>query len=267
VLRERGLLHEQRYVQHLAAAGLEIVRIEGVDATPEAVAQTHDAMRRGVPVIVQGALANASWSGRADILHRVGTPSHLGAWSYEPTDTKLSRETRAGAILQLCVYADLLAHAQGRAPEYMHIVAPWTDFKPRHYRFNDYGAFFRRVRKALAEFVAAGTPPATYPDPVEHCDVCRWRDTCDKRRRADDHLCLVEGITKVQINELKVRAVGTAASLAALPLPLPWKPDRGAVQSYVRVREQARIQVAARETGERYFELLPTSSISCAWAR
>jgi predicted RecB family nuclease len=74
-------------------------------------------MRRGVPVIVQGALANGSWSGRADILHRVGTPSHLGAWSYERTDTKLSRETRAGAILQLCVYADLLAHAQGRASE------------------------------------------------------------------------------------------------------------------------------------------------------
>jgi uncharacterized protein len=260
VLRERGLLHEQRYVEHLAASGLDIIRIEGVDVTPDAVAQTQEAMRLGTPVIVQGALSNGQWSGRADILLRVDTPSQLGAWSYEPTDTKLSRETRAGAILQLCVYADLLAQTQGRAPEHMHIVAPWTDFKPHRYRFDDFGAFFRRAQQGLATSVAAEPAETTYPDPTEHCDVCRWRDTCDKRRRADHHLCLVAGISKVQINELKGRGVATAVQLATLSLPLPWKPERGAIQSYVRIREQARIQVAARESGERTFELLPVEA-------
>ena len=38
-------------------------------------------------------------------------------------------------------------------------------------------------------------PPAgTYPEPVEHCDVCRWAAECATRRRADDHLSLVAGI-------------------------------------------------------------------------
>ena len=82
-------------------------------------------------------------------------------------------------------------------------------------------------------------------------------DACDKRRRDDDHLCLVAGISKLQINELKARGIATVKDLAGMPLPLDWKPDRGSIDSYGRVREQARLQVEARETGERKFELLP----------
>jgi hypothetical protein len=42
-----------------------------------------------------------------------------------------------------------------------------------------------------------------------------------------------------------------------MALPLDWKPDRGSAGSYTRVREQARLQVEARESGEARFELLP----------
>lgn len=256
VLWERGALHEQNYVEHLKASGLDVIRIEGVDVSAEAVTATIDAMRNGVPVIVQGALGNGKWSGRADILKRVEGQSRFGDWSYEPIDTKLARETKAGAILQLCVYADLLTQAQGSAPEYMHVVAPWTDFKPFHYRFTDYAAYFRRVQRGLEASLLEPQAAANYPDPKEHCDVCRWWETCDKRRRSDDHLCLVAGISKIQINEFKAQGVDTAEKLSAVPLPLPWKPERGSVQAYNRMREQARIQVEARKTGINAFELL-----------
>ncbi|MER9335797.1 TM0106 family RecB-like putative nuclease [Mesorhizobium sp. M0293] len=88
----------------------------------------------------------------------------------------------------------------------------------------------------------------------------------NKRRRADDHLCLVAGISKVQINELKTRGVGAMESLAAMPLPLQWKPERGSAHSYERVREQARLQVEARASGNLGFELLPVEAgfgLSC----
>jgi hypothetical protein len=42
-----------------------------------------------------------------------------------------------------------------------------------------------------------------------------------------------------------------------MPLPLDWKPDRGSTESYVRVREQARIVAEARAAGSGKFELLP----------
>jgi predicted RecB family nuclease len=204
ILRERGAIHEQSYVEHLRKAGLEAVKIDGIDVSDAAVAETLAVMKQGVPVIVQAALADGrGWLGRADILRRVEKPSALGAWSYEPIDTKLARKTRAGSVLQLCHYADLLTAIQGCAPECMYVVVPWSDFEPQHYRYADYAAFFRKVKRGMLASLAAKTPDNAYPDPIEHCDICRWQVSCDKRRRDDDHPCLVAGISKVQINELK----------------------------------------------------------------
>jgi predicted RecB family nuclease len=257
ILRERGATHERKYVEHLTSLGLRVVAIEGVGVSSDAVAETIAAMKSGVDAIVQGALAQGNWVGRTDVLLKVKAPSMLGNWSYEPIDTKLARETKAGAVLQLCLYCDLLRETQGAAPEFMHVVAPWTDFKPSSYRFADYESYFRNVRRGLEQSLASTEPEQTYPDPKEHCKICRWGETCDKRRREDDHLCLVAGISKLQISELASRDIKTLAALAEVPVPLEWKPDRGSVQSLTRVKEQARIQEDGRRTGERRFEFLP----------
>ncbi len=257
ILRERGAIHEQNYVDHLTKAGLKVAKIDGVDVTDAAVGETLAAMKDGNDVIVQGALAHDGWAGRADILRRVETLGGFGGWSYEPVDTKLARETKAGSVLQLCLYADLLRVAQGAAPEWMHVIVPWSDFEPQRYRFADYGAYYRQVRRSLIESLAGDDAGQTYPDPIAHCDICRWCETCDKRRRDDDHLCLVAGISRLQIGELKAHGVATAQGLAVMPLPLAWKPDRGSAEALVRVREQARIQVEARLSGARKFEVLP----------
>lgn len=128
ILWERGSIHEQNYVEHLTKAGLEVIRIDGFDVSPEAVAATIAAMRRGAQIIAQGAFSHQGWVGRADILRRIEVPSLLGVWSYEPIDTKLARETKAGAVLQLCLYSDLIKEVQGLAPEHMFVVVPWSDF-------------------------------------------------------------------------------------------------------------------------------------------
>ena len=77
--------------------------------------------------------------------------------------------------------------------------------------------------------------------------------------RADDHLSLVAGISKIQIDELQRRQIRTVASLATTAIPLPWKPDRGAAQSYERIREQARVQVEGRTAGRVIYEPLPVT--------
>lgn len=73
----------------------------------------------------------------------------------------------------------------------------------------------------------------------------------------DDHLSFVAGISKSQIGELERRGAATMAALAELPVPLQWKPDRGAARSYEKVREQARIQVEGRSAGMVLYEALP----------
>jgi uncharacterized protein len=257
ILSECGAIHEQSYIEHLTKAGLDVVRVDGVEVTNEVVAGTLAAMRRGVPVIAQAALSHQGWNGRADILRRVEAPSALGGWSYEAIDTKLARETKAGTILQLCLYSDLLAAMQSLPPEYMYVVVPWSEFVPQQYRFADYAAYFRKVKRAFLTAMARSATEETYPDPIVHCEICRWREVCEKRRRDDDHLCLVAGISKLQINELKARGIATVRGLARMPLPLDWKPNRGSADSYVGIREQARIVVEARQAGGGKFELLP----------
>ena len=62
-------------------------------------------------------------------------------------------------------------------------------------RVDDFMAYYRRVRREFEEAVglrgdsaepAAYPPTGSYPEPVEHCDVCRWAPQCKARRRADD---------------------------------------------------------------------------------
>ena len=257
VLWERGAAHERAYVEHLRARGLKIIEIEGIGIAPSLVEETMAAMRAGVDVIVQGAFLQGVWSGRTDVLLRVPGASSLGDWSYEVVDTKLARETKGGTVLQLCLYSDLLASAQGRQPEQMHVVIPGCGFEPVSYRTAEYVAYYRHVRSSLERSLTPANAAVTYPNPKDHCDICRWRNECDARRRRDDHLCLVAGIASSQIAELARHGVTTLAGLAKLPLPLSWKPERGLAQSYERSREQARIQLEGRRASKVLHETLP----------
>ena len=259
LLRERGLAHERDYICHLEESGREVTTIPGVGFDAATVAATVAAMREGRDVIVQGALAHGKWGGRPDILSRVETSSQLGGWSYEVTDTKLAQETKGGTILQLSLYSDLVGRVQGGQPEYMYVVAPdpREAFVPQRYRTNAYAAYYRLVRSHLEEAVEADAQAETYPEPRSHCSICRWNwETCEPRRRQDDHLCYVAGISVGQMEVLRGRGVDTMEGLAKLPIPLTWKPERGGVVSYERVREQARVQIEKRQSGQPVYETL-----------
>src|SRR6266436_1939787 len=256
-LAERGALHEQGFIDHVKADGLSVAVIEGVGVDHTSVAETQDAMARGETIIVQGALQAGTWNGRADVLRRVETPSRFGAWSYEVVDTKLARETKGNTVLQICLYSDLLSETQGAEPIAAFVVTPGTNYTPEAYRVADYAAYYRYVRESLERSVADPVGPDTYPEPIEHCEICRWRRHCDGKRRADDHMSLVAGISKSQIGELVRHGIATTTALAGLPLPLQWRPDRGAVHSYEKIREQARVQVEGRTKGVIVYESLP----------
>ena len=257
VLQERGLALEHAYLDHLRRQGCRIAE-PGPDEDGSALERTISAMRGGADVIYQATLGSDRWHGRADFLKRVERPSQLGAWSYEVLDAKLARETRAGTVLQLCLYSHLVDNIQGVLPEHMHVIVPGDDFEPVTFRVHDFLAYHRLVQRQLeAAINGARGANATYPDPVPQCEICRWWGACDQRRRDDDHLCLVAGISKMQINELHAWGVATLEDLAEVPLPLARKPARGAEDTYVRVREQARVQLEGRRSGTPVYELLP----------
>ena len=94
---------------------------------------------------------------------------------------------------------------------------------------DDYAAYFRLIRGRLEETVGEDDDVRGrgVPEPVDHCDVCPWSSVCSQKRRTDDHLSLVAGISRLQRHELEARNIPTLA-LAEMPLPLKFKPKRGA---------------------------------------
>ncbi|MBI2969111.1 MAG: TM0106 family RecB-like putative nuclease [Gammaproteobacteria bacterium] len=254
ILQQRGIEHEAAYLAHLRdTEGLDVLAISSDEPESMGLEKTIEAMRKGLALIYQAPLGNAHWYGRADFLRRLDAPSGLGAWSYEVIDAKLATETRAGTILQLCVYSELVADIQGTWPERAHVVAPHHGFHPEPHRLADYAAYYRLVKRRLEEAIAKENA-TTYPEPVMHCEVCAWWRPCNARRREDDHLCFVAGVSRVQIKELRRIEVNSLERLGELR-DIP-KPKRGSRDALTRVRDQAAIQLKARRLESPQYEIL-----------
>jgi uncharacterized protein len=251
VLREKGQDFESQFLDELKAQGKTVVEIDQDD--PAAEAKTLNAMKNGVDYIYQAKLKHDIWFGWADFLKKVERPSTLGNWSYEVMDTKLARETKAGSILQICLYSYIVQQLQGILPEHMYIKTPE---QLQQYRVDDFGAYFRLVQQRLSRLTVGTNQTEVYPEPVAHCDVCDWWERCNQKRRNDDHLSFIAGMGSSQIREVRNWGLNTLESMATLTLPLPHKPSKGSVDTFERLREQARVQFEARQSGKPVYEIL-----------
>jgi predicted RecB family nuclease len=272
IIRKRGFQHEARYLAELRAGDARIVTIERDDEEERAARirrqadETIAAMTGGADVIFQATFFDGRWLGYADFLLRVDDaerPSRWGPYHYEVADTKLARHVKAGAVLQICSYVDQLERIQGVRPREMKVVLGGSAHETAVLRTDDYMAYYRAAKERFEAAVLAPeggllptSPSTTYPEPVEHCDVCRWAVVCAQRRRDDDHLSLVAGITGRQRTALATREIDTVVRLANAPLPFQPPLDGTSAASIERVREQARIQVAGRGLPRPIHELI-----------
>jgi uncharacterized protein len=253
MLQERGIEFEANHLQQLRDEGMEVVEISNDD--PYAEKKTIDAMEDGADVIYQARLKEDDiWSGWADFLMKVEKPSKLGDWSYEVWDTKLANETKAGTILQIGLYSERVAQIQGIPPEFMGVIKPEGE---EHYRYDEHAAYIRLVKRNLEDAIA--NEYETYPEPVSHCDICRWWKNCNVIRRKDDHLTFVAGMGKSQMKELRLNDIDTLEKLANLAFPVPFEPTKGVKETYNKLREQARVQHTSRLNG--YEPIYETLSI------
>ncbi len=272
VLQQRGIEHELRYLAHLRQQGRDVVDgrhprtggapVDRMEEIERDAALTLQRMRDGADVIYQATLFDGTWLGYADFLLRVdgaGAASDLGPHHYEVADTKLARRVKGGALLQMCVYSDLLARIQGRMPERMHVALGGSGNRVESHRLDDYLAYFRSVKGRFAEAVAAGTPlpyplPVT-PEPVSHCGVCRWDEHCSGLRREADHLSLVAGMRSDVARRLTDAGIGSFSGLATLTPPLPVIASLSDVV-LGNLHQQARLQHDSRGLAQPRYEFL-----------
>jgi uncharacterized protein len=271
-LVERGAAHERDVLDLFRAEGRQVVTIgdgpEAAGAEAAGAEATAEAIRGGAEVIYQGVLVRGQTGdepgllGRPDFLVRAdliaapdGEPRPERT-HYEVIDAKLARSAKARAVAQAAFYSQLLADLQGIPPRWMHLALGSGELAS--FKVSDYAAYERQTQRVLRAFIGADpgdNPPADpYPDPVAHCAICRWSEFCAARRRSDDDLSLIAGITKGQRRALKAAGVPTRRGFAALPEP---PAAAGASrESLQRAHLQARLQVASEEAGQLRYELL-----------
>lgn len=258
LLEKRGFEHEARVFEQLVRGRKDVAEITmgpGADSRAQAAQETEAAMARGAELIAQGVLLSEHWFGRPDFLLKVARPSRFGAHAYVVVDAKLSNEAKARAVLQLCAYSELLSLAQRSEPESFFIAPGGTEVRLIELRTADYSSYYRLMKRRFEAFVAEDdTTSDAYPEPVEHCGVCGWWKRCEERRRADDHLSLVAGISARQRDRLSAANVTRVTELGALDPAL--RVAGLTKDSLCRIREQARIQVAGRAAARPLYELL-----------
>jgi len=267
MLSRRGLEHEGRYLAGLRAKGLRIVEFGFPKGTMadliEAQMDTVGQMKLGVDIIYQGTFFDGRWRCHPDFLIRVDRPGKFGDYSYEVADAKLARKAKAAAVLQCCVYSEQLAAIQGVEPEHLTLIL--GNNTEEELRFKDYGAYYRSVKRRFEDTIFSPVSPSplggmvgvggyiTYPDPVDHCRICRWIDVCELRRRQDDHLCLVAGMRRDQTRRLQLAGISTMAALATSPA----EPVQGINKdALARLRRQAKLQVDRKDGAVLNFEVL-----------
>jgi predicted RecB family nuclease len=262
-LVRRGEEHERDVLDRFRADGLRVVE---VDQDIDAARATAAAIRSGVDLIYQGTLAGAEpgcgpalfgrpdFLVRADLLPAPDAGARPDGRHYEIVDAKLARTAKARAVLQTAFYSHLLAGLQGTEPRWMHLALGRGEFTS--FKVNDYAAYERQTRRLLESVISEQLPADPYPEPVEHCAICRWSDLCADRRRRDDDLSLVAGMTIGQRRALKDFGIPTRrqfAGLADADLPDLSRVNRSSLE---RSRLQARLQVASEDGGRIQYEIL-----------
>lgn len=251
LVQQAGMEHEERFRSRLAGE-VGLVEIPTDAPLAERARLTLEAMKIGAQAIFQAAFLQPPWSGFADFLVRVEEPSALGDWSYEPVDTKLARSAKASHVVQLGLYARMIADVQGRNPRRVHVEL--GDGRRESFRLVDFDKVLSAAISRFMDFIS-GDAKSTSPEPCAACPLCPWRDHCRAVWEAEEHLSLVAGLGRPQAQKLKEAGITTLTALAQLPEGS--KVARMAPATLEKLREQAKLQFARRAGGDPLVVPLP----------
>ena len=237
VIRKRGFEHEQRYLADLEAGGRtrqtdRARRLDRGRRRPAPRRRRPRRSRRWRPA------RTSSTRRRSSTARGAATPTSCSAsttpsgrrsgadFHYEVADTKLARHVKASAVLQICSYVDQLERIQGVRPEWLHVVLGGSARAVERLRVDDYMAYYRGARDRFLAAVArrpARRVPAARDVPGAGRSLRRLslgRRMRRQRRRDDDHLSLVAGISARQRRALAERGIATLEALGDLELPM-----------------------------------------------
>jgi len=242
---------------------------------------TLDLMDRGVPVIYQGVLRGGSgameFSGRPDFLLRSDwrlefnggnlTAKQVDGWlgGYTAWDAKLSSTAKPEYQIQVGLYVDALRKL-GMSAERNHglilgsgELAAFDADSLLHQMIAERNSFLEEVFQVIDK-----TPQRIEDlgvlicDASTYCEICEYPDLCQDQRRELNHLQLVAGITKSQIESLNRAGVKTVKQLSSFT----GETDKLSQHQIEKLSKQARLQQHTYETGENIVEVVDAEELA-----
>ena len=241
---------------------------------------TIELMASGVPVIYQGSLYGGSgelpFSGRPDFLVRgdyqlqfgpdgltavqvVGNREGYSAW-----DAKLSASPKPEYQNQVGLYADVLrslgleSHSESGLILGSRELIGFSSEVLISQMMIARGSLTHQINQFLEEDVQRLEDVGSLIcDASSYCDICEYPALCEDQRRAHNHLQLVAGITRNQIESLNRAGVKTVAQLASFS----GETDKLTIEAAQKLSTQARLQQHTYDTGENIIEVINRSEL------
>ena len=249
ILQRQGLEHEQRLLNGLES-DLRVKKLgnpaPSLQAYEAAWQATKQAMLDEYDVIYQGTLFTGDFVGFVDFL--VALKDEDGEFIrennlviYEPVDAKSSRSAKSNAVLQVAAYCETLVRLGCPSPRQAHLwLAQENKWSESALRLIPLATQFRT--RAL-EIVSA---PAQLPSPIwesprSACVTCAWLPVCEKGRKDDRDLSLIQGIRSVTREKLVANGISTIDQMA-IQEPED-RPIAISESTFTKLAAQAKLQV------------------------
>jgi uncharacterized protein len=207
-------------------------------------------MKKGEQRIWQPALSHGDFRGEPDYLERRDTAaSDFGAYHYVAVDIKNVERVNPGHRSQAGLYAVLLEHAQGRAPDEGYVsTVPFAavlamDTKECRSAFQEATLEIRASRngEALAPYVSSG------------CKQSPWFADCVALAEQNDDLALLNNVRESTMRKLRKRGYSTLTDVAGMAVPEVAR-DSGLP---AEVLERHQLQARCLRSGEHLFRERP----------
>ena len=244
--KEMGVEHEKRHYKILKEKYKKSITIKSDLNEKDRFDETIRAIQKGYDLIYHAYLIDDNLRGEADFLIKCDTKSDLGDYSYEVYDTKITRNLKPRHITQITAYSDMLGKIQNILPEKMYLIDGSDEY--HSFKTIEYIDLFNHSKKEFIKFLSNISKEKIYPEKCSYCNLCDWKDECDKTWENDNYINLVAGSNKSQIEKLKKNKIRTVEQLSKTKLTaIDLKIN---AESYKKIQLQAQLQEEKRNTGE-----------------
>ena len=244
--KEMGIEHEKKHFKLFKDKYKKSITIKSDLDEKHRLNETIRAMEKGYDLIYHAYLVDGDLRGEADFLIKCDTPSELGDYSYEVYDTKITRNLRPRHVTQITAYSDMLGKIQKLLPRKMYLI-DGSDVE-HSFKTIEYIDLFNHGKKEFIKFLSNIDKEKIYPEKCSYCNLCDWKDECDKIWEEDNYVNLVAGTNKSQIEKLKKNKVRTVEQLAKTRLVATDLKINS--ESFSKIKSQAQLQEEKRKTGE-----------------